>query len=96
MDCSLPVSSVPGIFPARILERVAISSSRGSSQPRDQTFVSCIGRQILYHRAPWEAPSLPPVSKDYNRVLRARVSGGHESICCYYTDIIGEHRPVVL
>ena len=37
MDCSLPVSSVPGTFQARILEWVAISSSRGSSQPGDQT-----------------------------------------------------------
>ena len=41
-----------GIIPARILEWVAISLSRASSQPRDQTHVSCIfytGRQILYH-----------------------------------------------
>ena len=42
MICSPPGSSVYGIFPARILERVAISSSRGSSQPRDRTHVSCI------------------------------------------------------
>ena len=48
MDCSLPGSSVHGILQARILEWVAISSSRGSSQPRDSTCVSCIGRQILY------------------------------------------------
>ena len=40
---------------ARILESVAISSSRGSSQPRDLTWVSCIGRQIIYHCATWEA-----------------------------------------
>ena len=39
---SLPGSSVHGIIQARILELVAISSSRGSSQPRDQTWVSCI------------------------------------------------------
>ena len=31
-------------------------SSRGSSQPRDRTCVSCIGRQTLYHWATWEAP----------------------------------------
>ena len=37
-----PSSSVHGIFQARILERVAISYSRGPSQPRDQTHVSCI------------------------------------------------------
>ena len=43
MDCSLAGSSVHGILQARILEWVAIISfSRGSSQPRDQTLVSCI------------------------------------------------------
>ena len=42
MDCSLPGSSVHGILQARILERTAIPSSRGSSQPRDRTWVSCI------------------------------------------------------
>ena len=39
MDCSLPGSSVHGIFQARVLEWVAVSFSRGSSQPRDQTRV---------------------------------------------------------
>ena len=42
MDYSLPGSSVHGIFKARILEWVAISFSRGSSQSRDRTHVSCI------------------------------------------------------
>ena len=42
MDYSLPGSSVHGIFEARILEWVAISFSRGSSPPRDRTWVSCI------------------------------------------------------
>ena len=41
MDCSLPGSSVHGIFQARILELVAISFCR-SSWPRDWTLVSCI------------------------------------------------------
>ena len=41
MDCSPPGSSVHEIFQARILEWVAISFSRESSQPRDQTWVSC-------------------------------------------------------
>ena len=40
LDCSLPGSSVHGILQARILEWVAMPSSRGSSQPRDQTEVS--------------------------------------------------------
>ena len=56
MDCSLPRSSVHGISQARILEWVAMSSSRGSSWPRDWTWVSCIGRQILYCWATREAP----------------------------------------
>jgi len=42
MDCSLPGSSIHGIHQARILEWVAISFSRGSSLPSDQTWVSCI------------------------------------------------------
>ena len=42
MDCSLLGSSVHGIFQARVLEWVAISFSRGSSQPRDRTQVSRI------------------------------------------------------
>ena len=41
MDCSPPGSSVQEIFRARLLEWVAISFSRGSSQPEDQTHVSC-------------------------------------------------------
>ena len=47
MDCSLPGSSVHGILQARVLEWVAISFSRGSSQPGDQTRVSHIaGRRF--------------------------------------------------
>ena len=42
MDCSPPDSLVHGILQARILEWVATSFSRGSSQPRDRTQVSCI------------------------------------------------------
>ena len=42
MHCSPPGSSVHGILRARILERVAISSFRGSSWPRDWTHISCI------------------------------------------------------
>jgi len=40
MDCSLPGSSVHGIFQAIVLEWIAISFSKGSSQPRDRTQVS--------------------------------------------------------
>ena len=40
MDCSPPCSSFRGIFQVRILVCVAISSFRGSSQPRDWTHIS--------------------------------------------------------
>ena len=52
MDCRPPGSSVHRILQARILKRVAVPSSRGSSRPRNQThvsFVSGVGRQVLYH-----------------------------------------------
>ena len=48
MDCSSPDSSVLGILQATILEWVAISFSRGSSQAKDQTCESCTGKQILH------------------------------------------------
>ena len=55
-DCSPPGFSLYGIFQARVLEWVVISYSRGSSQPRDQTCiscVSCIGRHSLPLAPPW-------------------------------------------
>ena len=48
MDYSWPSSSIHGILQARILERIAVPFSRGSSQPREWTWVSHC-RQILYH-----------------------------------------------
>ena len=47
MDCSPPGSSVHGISQARILEWVAISFSRGSSRPRDQTHVFCLAGRFF-------------------------------------------------
>ena len=52
MDCTLPGFSIHGILQARILEWVAMLSSRGSSQPRDWSSISsipCIGRWVFYH-----------------------------------------------
>ena len=57
MDCSPPGSSVHGILRARILERVDIFYSWGSSQPRDHTrvsYISCTNRQIVHRCATWE------------------------------------------
>ena len=59
-DCSPPGSPVHGISQASILEWVAIYYSRGPSQPRNRvctSYISCIGRWVLYHCATWEARS---------------------------------------
>ena len=60
IDCCPPDSSVQGILQARLREWVSKSSSRRSSWSGNRTHlscVSCIGRQILYQWATWEAPS---------------------------------------
>ena len=69
MDCSLPGSLVHRISQARMLEWVVISSSRGSSWPRDWTCVSCIsciGKQILYYWATWEAQNYHRTQQFYS------------------------------
>ena len=55
VDRSPPVSPVHGILQAGILEWVAMTSSRGSSQPRDRTQVSCIVGGLFTNRAITEA-----------------------------------------
>ena len=55
MDCGPPCFSVHWIFQVRILEWVAISSSGGIFPTQECTYIFCIGRQSLYHRATWEA-----------------------------------------
>ena len=53
------------------MEWVAISFSRGSSLPRDQTWVSCIGRWIFfYHRTTWEAHFSRWTAGNYWRVFK--------------------------
>ena len=68
MDCSLPGSSVHGISQARILEWAAIRFSRVSSQPRDQTRVSCIaGTDSLPSEPPGKPHECPgPALKQAN------------------------------
>ena len=58
MDCSLPGSSIHGIVQARILEWVAIPFSRGSSWPRDRTWVSCTAGRFFTIWATREAFSV--------------------------------------
>ena len=52
LDCSWPGSSAHGILRARILEWVAISYSKGSSRPRDWTWVSCLVGRLFSTEPP--------------------------------------------
>ena len=63
MGCSPPGSSVHGIFQARILEWVAMPSSKGSSWPRDRTHVSCVSSVAggFFTVDPPGQPQLPPI-----------------------------------
>ena len=77
LDCSSPGSSVHGMSQARILGWVAISFSRGSSQPKDWTNISCIsctGMQILCHCAIWEALITQPSTGNLPEVALPAVS----------------------
>ena len=59
MDCSPPGSSVCEILQAEILECVAIFYSRGSFQPRDQIYTSCVRRRGLNHWMVRQVPATP-------------------------------------
>ena len=68
MDCSLSGSPVHGILQARRVEWVAKSYSRGYSLPRDQTcnsFVSHIGRQVLYYYCHLDSVQFSSVAQLY-------------------------------
>ena len=58
VDYTLPGSSAHGVLQTRILEWISIAYSRGSSQPRDQTWVSCISGRFFTIWATWEVPDL--------------------------------------
>ena len=76
MDYSPPGSSVHGILQTRILEWVAVSFSRGSSQPRDWTRVSCIaGRFFFFFFTLWATRKAPCLAlcvfiKNYFSVMK--------------------------
>ena len=87
MDCGQPGSSVCGILQARILEWVAISSSRASPQSRDQTrvsCVSCIGRQAggFFTTEARDAAKHPPAYKAKNS-LAPNVRSAEVEKPCY-------------
>ena len=103
IECSPPGSSVHGIFQARALEWVAISFSRGSSQPRDRTLVSCIASRRFTIWATREAPRTVDAgiltSNNESRVLERSPDMGnfkfslltHMGIEVRITDLSSEH-----
>ena len=79
MDYSLQGPSVHGIFQARVLEWVAISFSRGYSQPRDGTQVSSLQADALPSELPGKPQYLKTLSKNDNllktKIVRATLNG---------------------
>ena len=70
MDCSPPGSFVHGIFQARILEWIAVPSCKGSSQPRNQTHVSCTGKFFTI-----EPPGNPKIQDTQLNLNLKRIRG---------------------
>ena len=73
MDCSSPGPSVHGISQGRLLERVAISFSRGSSRPRDRELLSlespALAGRFFYHWATREALERVVVTKSEEEIF---------------------------
>ena len=91
MDCSLPGSSVHGFPQARVLEWVAISSSRGSSRPRDRTHVSCIAGGFFNSEPQGKHPILcgPLLDSPWALIILARLlSSGYLSYPCYAPQVL--------
>ena len=96
MDCSPPGSSVHGTLQARILEWVAMPSSRGSSRPRDWTpisYISCIGRWVHYHCTPclWVGNSCS--LSDLSSLLYFLWWSVVSDPWCHGCNYLGHHKP---
>ena len=75
----LPGSPVQGILQARILEQVAMPSSRGSPRPRDQTHISYIsypGRRFFTTGATWQGQRGKLTSRERKRLIQGHHPGG--------------------
>ena len=92
MDCSLPGSSVHGILQVRILEWVAIPFFRGSSGPRDWTWVSCIAGRFFIIWATREAPMYwgPPIEGNLQKI-RQYISQRFPDATWVYHILINSH-----
>ena len=92
VDCTLPGSPIHGISQARILDCVASSFFRGSSQAKDPTCVSCIGRQILYHWATREVLLFSKRPQNMLTFKRHRIScGNYSALSLQHESSHGQH-----
>ena len=89
MDYSLPGSSVSGISQERILKWVAVSFSRGSSRPRDQTCVWCIAGRLFTTELPGKP--IPLNSVKYIPIVMKSISRTYSS---YKTIPIRQQLPI--
>ena len=82
VDCSPPGSSVHEISQARILERVAVSFSRKSSRPRDQTCLFCISGRFIYLFLPLSHLVNPDLHVCLPLIdCKVREDRGRDSVC---------------
>ena len=93
IGCSLSRSSIHGIFQARVLEWVAISFSRGSSRPRDRSWVSRIVKaDALLSEPPGKSSRSIGVSQIHNLSINCRVLNCctcHFQSCSPFFDYFG-------
>ena len=88
MDCSPPGSSLHGIHQVRILERVAMRFSRGSSQPRNQTGVPCIAGRFFTSWATREAPDQATLFAYCNHLKKKKLAAFQSSFMYHYIPIM--------
>ena len=99
MDYSPPGCSIHGVLQVRILVWVTISSSRGSFPPRDQIWVSCIDRRVLYHWATREVlcTNTWVVLKNHTKIvilideINANINSNHYARFLEYVSCFGDH-----
>ena len=93
MDCSPPGSSVHGSLQVRILEWVAITFSRESSQPKDRNWVSCTAGRLFTVQATREAPHV------YKELLNKNTFQCTKGLTVWFTgkeiEISNKHRKSV-
>ena len=88
MHYSLPGYSVHGILQARILEQVAVPFSRGSTQPRARTPVSCITGRFFTIWATRKAKSIKPQESTPDETVLSLTCKEFSWFCGWMSDFL--------